>query len=62
VSQTRGGSGRNYCANPVTGSPRLSLPVSERRGRLLSVGGSSIYFLGRGLRRLLTAAIPGGCR
>jgi hypothetical protein len=36
--------------------------VAERRGALLSVGASSIYFLGPGLRQLLTAAIPGGCR
>jgi hypothetical protein len=53
---------RNYCANPVTGSPRMTLPVGERRGTLLSVGASSIYFLGLGLRQLLTAAIPAGCR
>jgi hypothetical protein len=62
VSQPRGGSPRNYCANPVTGSPRMILPVAEHRGTLLSVGASSIYFLGPGLRQLLTAAIPAGCR
>lgn len=62
VTQFHGGPARNYCANPVTGSPRVILPAAERRGSLLSVGASSIYFLGPGLRRLLTAAIPAGCR
>jgi hypothetical protein len=62
VSQPHGGPARNYCANPVTGSPRVILPVAARRGALLSVGASSIYFLGPGLRQLLTAAIPRECR
>lgn len=63
VSQSRGGPQLNYCADPVSGRPRGTLPVDVRLGQLLTADAARIYYLSPGSGTTLsTAAIPARCR
>ncbi len=59
VSQLHGGPARNYCANPVTGSPRVILPVAERRGSPAERGRLEHLFPGSGAAPAADRGDPG---
>ncbi len=58
VTQTGGGAALNYCADPVTGSPRLALPFLSNA---LFAGANSKY-LYYGSQNLIRAPIDPRCR
>jgi hypothetical protein len=43
VSDPRGAD-HNYCADPVSGDPRVTMPVGEQRGFFLTADSSRIYY------------------
>lgn len=63
VTQPGGGAAWNYCANPLSGRPRLVLPGPERRGAFVTADAHRLYYLaGPYDRTLMSATIPSGCR
>jgi hypothetical protein len=58
VTQTGGGAARNYCADPITGRPRLTLPFLSS-APFRGANSRDLYF---GSQNLLRAAIDPRCR
>jgi hypothetical protein len=63
ITQPDGGPQRNYCANPITGSPRKSLPL-RNDAVLLAADERYVYSTTTASAKnaLIRTAIPTGCR